>query len=74
MKPCVVCGEPTEHPISAALEHFRLVEWDQWQFWRGNIRAFGFWSGLLASVDLSFPIVNTLRHWKYRKWRLKLKF
>jgi len=70
MKACIVCGEKTDRPIAAALRHFRLVDWGQWQYWPGNIRAFGFWTGLKSAITLSFPIINTLWNWKYRKSRL----
>lgn len=70
MGKCVICDGETSHPIKAALHHFRLVEWGQWQYWRGNIRTFGWTSGLRASLTLSFPILNTLWHWKHRKSRL----
>jgi len=70
MKACIVCGEKTDRPILAALAHFKLVEWRQWRFWIGNFRTFGFWMGLKGSLTLSFPIVNTIWNWKYRKMRL----
>lgn len=72
MHKCVICGQATDRPIRELLWHFRLVEWGQWRFWRGNIATFGFWSGLKSSITLSFPIINTLWHWKYRKARLVL--
>ena len=70
MKRCIICDQPSDTPIRDALRHFRLVEWDQWRFWRGNIKTFGLWSGLKGSFTLSFPIINTLWNWKYRKARL----
>lgn len=70
MRKCLICDQETDRPIREFLWHFRLVEWDQWQYWRGNIQMFGFWSGLKSSITLSFPIINTLWHWKYRKARL----
>jgi hypothetical protein len=69
-KHCIICGDNTKHPIRAALHHFRLVDWNQWQFWRGNIQTFGFWRGLQGSLTLSFPILNTLIHWRHRKSKL----
>jgi hypothetical protein len=70
MSKCVICDHETDRPVREFFWHFRLVEWDQWRFWRGNIKMFGFWSGLKSSITLSFPIINTLWHWKYRKARL----
>ena len=70
MNKCIICGIETDQPIREALWHFRLVDWNQWQFWRGNIRTFGFWSGMEGNLTLSFPIINTLWHWKHRKSRL----
>lgn len=67
---CCVCGEPTNKPISAAFEHFWFYHPGQWQYWKGNMRTFGFWGGLLGSLCLSFPFINTLANWKYRKHRL----
>ena len=72
MKECIICGGRTEHPIRAALHHFRLVEWGQWRYWRGNISMFGFWYGLRGCLTLSFPILNTLIHWRHRKCTLEL--
>jgi hypothetical protein len=70
MNRCLICDERTTQPWRAALWHFRLVDWGQWRYWKGNIRTFGLRSGLAGSFALSFPIYNTLRHWKYRKHRL----
>lgn len=72
MNKCTVCGEETSRPIACALQHFKLVEWGQWQYWRGNFRAFGFWSGLKGNLTLSFPIINILWNWRHRKARLVL--
>jgi hypothetical protein len=69
---CPVCGETTGQPIRAALEHFSPVAWGQWHYWPGNIKSFGFWSGMSANLALSFPIYNTLRYWKHRKTRLRV--
>jgi hypothetical protein len=70
MKACIVCGEETTKHVACALQHFRLVEWNMWQYWRGNIRTFGLWSGMRGNLTLSFPIINTLWNWKHRKARL----
>ena len=72
MKECIVCGEKTDQPIAAAFEHFYLYVPGNWRYWRGNIKTFGFWSGLSGSLGITFPIYNTLRHWKHRKSRLVL--
>lgn len=71
-KLCVVCGRQTSAPVFDALHHFRLVQWGQWKYWLGNIKAFGFWSGLAANITLSFPIVNTLVNWKHRRSTLEI--
>jgi hypothetical protein len=67
MAKCIICGDNTTRPIAAAFEHFHLYSPGKWQYWRGNIRMFGFWSGLGSNIGLTFPIYNTLRHWKYRR-------
>lgn len=70
MKTCIICGEPTNSPLREFLWHFRLVEWGQWRFWRGNIQAFGWFGGMRGNLTLSFPFLNTLINWKYRNARL----
>ena len=67
---CPVCAEPTEYPWRAALEHFRLYQRGQWKYLRGNVSCFGLLQGISGTLGLAFPIYNTLRHWKYRKYRL----
>lgn len=69
---CCVCGEPTDKHVQAAFEHFWFYQSGQWQYWRGNIATFGFWSGLRGSLCLSFPFINTLVNWKHRKSRLMI--
>lgn len=73
MKKCLWCGVETEYPLSALFSHFHLYSSGQWRYWRGNIKTFGIWDGFWSSVGLTFPIFNTLRHWKYRKAKLVLK-
>lgn len=67
MKRCLICGDETKRPIAATLEHLRLYESGNWGWFKGNMRAFGAWSGFWSSVGLVCPLFNTLRHWKYRK-------
>jgi len=67
---CVVCGLPTNQPFSSFMEHFAFYEPGQLQYWRGNITMFGFWSGLMASICISFPFINTIVHWRHRKSQL----
>lgn len=67
MSKCIVCGDNTQRPIAAALEHFRLYERGNWKYLRGNMGQFGRWSGFMGTLCLCFPIFNTLRHWKLRK-------
>lgn len=69
---CIICGETTNTPWRSAFSHFWFYMPGQLQWWRGNIKAFGFWSGLHASICLSFPFYNTLRHWRHRKSRLDI--
>ena len=70
---CLICGETTTKPIATAFEHFFLYASGNWKYWRGNIKTFGFWPGLHGSICLTFPIYNTLRHWKHRKSRLVIE-
>jgi len=58
--------------VRDALSHFRLYEPGMWQFWRGNVRLLGVVQGLLSILSLAFPWFDTLRHWKYRKYRLEI--
>jgi hypothetical protein len=69
---CVVCGRETERPISDALSHFKLYQHGYWQYLRGNIKTFGLRDGITGTLGLAFPIYNTIRNWKYRKYRLVL--
>ncbi len=69
---CIICGDNTQHPFAAAVEHFRFCDWEQREWVRGNFKAFGFWRGLTANICLLFPFVNTLVHWRYRKWSLDI--
>ena len=73
MKHCIICGGKTSQPFSAAVNHFRPIDWKQRHFVRGNFATFGFWSGLMANVTLVFPFLNTLINWKYRKMRLVIE-
>ena len=70
MKQCLICGEKTKRPIAATLWHIRLYKRGAWRFLRGNMATFGALSGVLGTIYLAFPIVNTLRHWKYRRYFL----
>lgn len=72
MSKCVVCGAVTDQPFVAAVNHFRPFEWHDPKYIMGNIRAFGFWSGLRSNVSLYFPFLNTLLNWKYRKMALEI--
>jgi hypothetical protein len=69
---CVICGEPTDKPVQSAFSHFWLYAPGALQYLRGNIRAFGFWSGAGATLALACPLYNTVRHWKHRKARLEI--
>ena len=72
MKTCPICGDETTKPIQAAFAHFWIYQPGMLQYLRGNIRAFGFWSGLNATIALCCPLYNTLRYWKNRKARLDI--
>jgi len=70
MKHCIVCGRPTDKPITAAYEHFKPYEPGMWQYLRGNVSTFGPWRGLMGTLGLAFPWINTIRNWRYRHHRL----
>jgi hypothetical protein len=72
MKTCPVCGDRTTRPWLAAFHHFRLYEGGNWKWLRGNMSQFGRFSGFMSTCYLSFPILNTLRFWRYRKCYLEL--
>jgi hypothetical protein len=59
-------------PIAAALEHFKLYQGGQWRWLKGNMAMAGRWSGFCSTCYLAFPILNTLRFWKYRRATLEL--
>jgi hypothetical protein len=69
---CPICGDKTSRPITAALDHFRPYESGQWRWLRGNIKTFGFWSGLRGTLCLVSPALNTILNWKYRHSRLEI--
>jgi hypothetical protein len=70
MSHCIICGAETTRPIVAALWHFRPFEWHGKSYITGNVRMFGFWGGMRASLTLYFPVINTLVNWKHRRARL----
>lgn len=67
---CPICDASTKKPFTAAFWHFRFIESGSFRYWRGNVKAFGFASGLVASICLSFPFLNTIINWRHRKSRL----
>jgi len=67
---CPYCGE--EGTLGAAFSHFWLYSPGHWKYLRGNVQMFGLWTGFWATMDLACPLLNSLRHWKYRRWTLKL--
>lgn len=69
---CVICGEPTGKPVQSAFSHFWIYMPGARRYLRGNVRAFGFWSGLHSTLSLACPLYNTVRHWKYRKAKLEI--
>lgn len=69
---CLICGEPSEKPIRSTFSHLWLYVPGQWKYLRGNVRMFGLWDGFWGTVYLVSPLLNTLRHWKYRKHRLSV--
>ena len=72
MKYCIVCGDKTSKPFVAAVWHFRPFAYHDPKYIVGNVKTFGFWSGMRANVSLYFPFLNTLMHWKYRKMHLTI--
>lgn len=72
MQNCLVCGDRSNRPLLATLHHFRLYESGNWSWMRGNMKQFGRWRGFVSTCYLVCPLLNALRHWKYRKCRLVL--
>jgi hypothetical protein len=70
---CLWCGEETTHPVRDLFAHFWIYQPAQWQYLKGNMATFGRWSGFWSTVELAFPMFNSLRHWRHRKTRLELK-
>lgn len=71
---CLICGQKTNNPILAALSHFYLYESGMTKYLKGNIKMFGFWRGLNATLSLICPAYNTIKNWKYRKSSLNIPF
>ncbi len=69
---CVICGEKLKHgnQLTAALWHFRPLDWGQRKWLFGTWRTFG----LRGAITLISPAINTLVNWKYRKARLTSQF
>ncbi len=72
-KTCAICGSTIKHghnPVAAALWHFRPFDLSQLPWVRGTLRCFG----VDAALCLISPAFNTIRHWKYRKYKLTCQF
>lgn len=69
---CPICGEKAKRPILAALEHFKLWRPKQAKIAKGNIRTFGLWRGLFATLEICCPAYNTIRYWAVRGCRLRV--
>jgi hypothetical protein len=70
---CIICNEQLKQNSNllwAALWHFRLIEFKQWPWFKGTYKHFG----LSSAISLICPLYNTLRHWKYRRFKLTSKF
>ena len=70
IKNCPVCDKPVYSRVECIMDHFAFYAPGNLVFWRGNIKAFGFWYGLRSSLCLSFPWINMILYWKYRKDQL----
>ena len=51
-------------------DEFRLIDWKQREYIRGNFVAFGFWSGLKSNITLLSPLMNLILNFKYRHMHL----
>ena len=71
-KNCPVCGDLVRSRMACIMEHFTFYAPGTLQYWRGNISAFGWLSGLRGSICLSFPFINILLNWRHRKSRLTM--
>lgn len=45
---------------------WRLLDWPQRIYLRGNFHAFGLWRGFWSNVYLMCPLLNTMRFWRLR--------
>ena len=70
LKSCPWCDAPTPSRADCLADHFAFYAPGQFQYWRGNMVMFGFWSGLCESIYLSFPFINALVNWRNRNARL----
>jgi hypothetical protein len=69
-KHCPVCGDQVQNRMACIMEHFAFYQSGTLRYWRGNIAAFGLVDGLKGSICLSFPFINILMNWRYRKSRI----
>lgn len=69
---CIICGDVVTRPFAAAVYHFRPFAWHESKYILGNIRTFGFISGMRANIGLYFPFLSTIMNWQYRKMRLEI--
>lgn len=72
MKTCLICGRNTTNAFADFVRHFRVIDWPQRHYVKGNFRTFGYWSGLRANITLMFPFLNTIINWKHRKSSLEI--
>lgn len=69
-KHCPYCGDQVRSRMACLMGHFAFYAPGYLRYWRGNIQTFGWVDGLRGSLGLSFPFINALLTWKYRKHRI----
>lgn len=45
-----------------------------WRYWRGNVKTFGWSSGMKANLTLTSPLANAVLNWKYRNMHLDIPY
>ena len=45
-----------------------------WRYWRGNVRMFGWKTGMISNLTLTSPLMNKMLNWRYGRMRLDIPY